>query len=48
MLEHGGNLRAAARAYHRPMADWLDLSAGLNPYWYRAPALADNAWHPPA
>lgn len=49
MLEHGGNLRAAARAYQRPMADWLDLSAGLNPHWYRAPtlalALADNAWH---
>jgi cobalamin biosynthetic protein CobC len=45
MLEHGGNLRAAARAYGRPVEDWLDLSAGLNPHWYRAPALADNAWH---
>lgn len=45
MLEHGGNLGAAARAYGRPAADWLDLSAGLNPHWYRAPALSDNAWH---
>jgi cobalamin biosynthetic protein CobC len=45
MLEHGGNLRAAALAYGRPVADWLDLSAGLNPHWYRAPPLPDNAWH---
>jgi cobalamin biosynthetic protein CobC len=47
MLEHGGNLRAAARAFGRPVQDWVDLSAGLNPHWYRASALAldDNAWH---
>jgi cobalamin biosynthetic protein CobC len=45
MLEHGGNLRAAALAYGRPVAEWLDLSAGLNPHWYRAPPLPDNAWH---
>jgi len=45
MLEHGGNLRAAARAYGRPVEDWLDLSAGLNPHYYRAPACPDNAWH---
>jgi len=45
MLEHGGNLRAAALAYGRPVAGWLDLSAGLNPHWYRAPLLPDNAWH---
>jgi cobalamin biosynthetic protein CobC len=45
MLEHGGNLRAAALAFGRPVADWLDLSAGLNPHWYRAPALPNNAWH---
>jgi cobalamin biosynthetic protein CobC len=45
MLEHGGNLRAAAHAYGRPVADWLDLSAGLNPHWYPAPALDGNAWH---
>jgi len=45
MLEHGGNLRAAARAYGHPVEDWLDLSAGLNPHYYRAPPLSDNAWH---
>ena len=45
MLEHGGNLRAAARAFGRPVANWLDLSAGLNPHFYRAPPLLDNAWH---
>lgn len=45
MLEHGGNLRAAARAFGRPVADWLDLSAGLNPHWYRAAPPSSNAWH---
>jgi len=43
MPEHGGNLRDAVRRYGR--SDWIDLSAGLNPAWYPAPALADNAWH---
>ena len=45
MLEHGGNLREAALRFKRPLADWLDLSAGLNPVWYPAPELAGNAWH---
>lgn len=43
MPEHGGNLRDATRLYGRE--DWIDLSAGLNPAWYPAPALTDNAWH---
>ncbi|KQW99175.1 threonine-phosphate decarboxylase [Massilia sp. Root418] len=43
MLEHGGNLRQAALRYGRN--DWLDLSTGINPEWYPAPAIADNAWH---
>ncbi|OEZ96507.1 threonine-phosphate decarboxylase CobD [Duganella sp. HH101] len=43
MLEHGGNLRDAALRFGRD--DWLDLSAGLNPHWYPAPALPGNAWH---
>ncbi|AXA93957.1 threonine-phosphate decarboxylase CobD [Massilia sp. YMA4] len=43
MPEHGGNLRDAKRLYGRD--DWIDLSAGLNPAWYPAPALTDNAWH---
>ena len=45
MLEHGGNLRDAARAFGRPFDDWLDLSTGINPHWYPVPALANNAWH---
>ncbi|QBE63135.1 threonine-phosphate decarboxylase CobD [Pseudoduganella lutea] len=43
MPEHGGNLRDAARLYGH--ANWLDLSAGLNPHWYPAPDLPGNAWH---
>jgi cobalamin biosynthetic protein CobC len=43
MLEHGGNLREAALRFGRD--DWLDLSTGINPHWYLAPALPDNAWH---
>ncbi|WP_300753153.1 threonine-phosphate decarboxylase CobD [Janthinobacterium sp.] len=45
MLEHGGNLRDAAREYGRPLADWIDLSTGINPHWYAAPAPNANAWH---
>jgi cobalamin biosynthetic protein CobC len=43
MLEHGGNLRDAAKRFGRD--DWLDLSTGINPRWYPAPAVDDNAWH---
>ena len=43
MLEHGGNLRDATLRFGR--SDWLDLSTGLNPHWYPAPALPGNAWH---
>ena len=43
MLEHGGNLRAAAQRYGR--SDWLDLSTGLNPNGYPAPVLSSDAWH---
>ncbi|WP_317204213.1 threonine-phosphate decarboxylase CobD [Janthinobacterium sp.] len=45
MLEHGGNLRDAALRFGRAPEDWLDLSTGINPRWYPAPALAGNAWH---
>ncbi|CAN5859446.1 threonine-phosphate decarboxylase CobD [soil metagenome] len=45
MLEHGGNLHDAARHFGRPVADWLDLSTGINPRFYPVPALAANAWH---
>jgi len=43
MLEHGGKLRQATQRYGR--SDWLDLSTGLNPNGYPAPALAPDAWH---
>ena len=43
MLEHGGNLRDAAQRFGRD--DWIDLSTGINPRWYPAPALEGNAWH---
>lgn len=45
MLEHGGNLHAAVLQFGRDYADWIDLSAGLNPHWYPAPPLDANAWH---
>src|SRR5450830_2050478 len=45
MLEHGGNLRDAASDYDRPLADWIDLSTGINPHGYAAPAPSANAWH---
>ncbi|MDQ0436399.1 cobalamin biosynthetic protein CobC [Kaistia dalseonensis] len=31
---HGGGLRAAAAHYSIPLADWLDLSTGINPRSY--------------
>ena len=43
MLEHGGKLREAAQRYGR--SNWLDLSTGLNPNGYPAPALSADAWH---
>jgi len=43
MLEHGGNLRDAALRFGRD--DWIDLSTGINPHWYPAPALPADAWH---
>jgi cobalamin biosynthetic protein CobC len=42
MLEHGGNLRDAALHYGRD--DWIDLSTGINPHGYPAPAPSPGAW----
>jgi len=42
MLEHGGNLRDAAR--HHGRDDWIDLSTGINPHGYPAPAPSPGAW----
>ena len=29
----------------RPLAQWIDLSTGINPHWYPVPETAPNAWH---
>jgi cobalamin biosynthetic protein CobC len=44
VLEHGGRLRAAAQQYNIPLADWLDLSTGINPNGYPVPALDPACW----
>lgn len=44
MLEHGGRLRLAATRYDIPLADWLDLSTGINPNGWPVPALPLSAW----
>jgi L-threonine-O-3-phosphate decarboxylase len=44
MLEHGGQLRRAARQYGRPLEEWLDLSTGVNPLTWRDTAVPESAW----
>ncbi len=44
MLEHGGRLRAAAAHYNIPLADWLDLSTGINPQPWPVPPLPVEVW----
>lgn len=44
MLDHGGRLRKAALEYGIPLADWLDLSAAINPEPWPAPPLPDSIW----
>lgn len=45
MLEHGGRLRRAAAEYQIPLADWLDLSTGINPAGYPVPPLDPMCWN---
>jgi cobalamin biosynthesis protein CobC len=45
MLEHGGRLREAAAHYDIPLADWLDLSTGINPEAWPVPPLPASVWH---
>jgi cobalamin biosynthetic protein CobC len=45
MIEHGGNLNDAVRRFKRPRAEWLDLSAGINPQAYPVPVLDPDCWH---
>ena len=44
MLEHGGRLRQAAAHYNIPLADWLDLSTGINPESWPVPPLPASVW----
>ena len=44
MLEHGGRLRRAAQQYGIAVADWVDLSTGINPDAYPVPAVPAAAW----
>jgi cobalamin biosynthetic protein CobC len=44
MLEHGGRLRLAAARWGIPLADWIDLSTGINPEAYPVPALPADCW----
>ncbi|MDO9225106.1 MAG: threonine-phosphate decarboxylase CobD [Pseudomonadota bacterium] len=44
MLEHGGRLRRAAVEYGIPLAEWLDLSTGINPNGWPVPTLPPLVW----
>ncbi|MBW7902166.1 MAG: threonine-phosphate decarboxylase [Rhodocyclaceae bacterium] len=44
MLEHGGRLRPAAARWGIPLADWLDLSTGINPRGWPVPPLPADCW----
>ena len=44
MLKHGGALRAAADRYEIALADWLDLSTGINPLGWSVPAVPAAVW----
>ncbi len=45
MLEHGGRLRLAAQHHNIPLAEWIDLSTGINPDVYPVPAIAPACWN---
>jgi cobalamin biosynthetic protein CobC len=44
MLEHGGRLRLAAQRYGIPLADWVDLSTGINPQAWPVPRCRRKCW----
>lgn len=43
-LAHGGQLRAVAAAVGIPLADWLDLSTGVNPQGWPVPPVPASCW----
>jgi len=44
MLEHGGQLHAAAQRYGIPVMEWLDLSTGINPISFVPPPIPVESW----
>lgn len=44
MLEHGGRLLRAARAYGIAPDAWLDLSTGISPFAWPVPAVPASVW----
>jgi L-threonine-O-3-phosphate decarboxylase len=44
LLHHGGKLRVAAARYDIPLEQWLDLSTGINPDGWPAPAIPAEVW----
>ncbi len=44
MIEHGGGVRAAARAYGHPPEQWLDLSTGINPRGWLVGEIPPAVW----
>ncbi|MDX1589802.1 MAG: threonine-phosphate decarboxylase CobD [Oleiphilaceae bacterium] len=43
-MEHGGRLNQAVRRWGIPVADWLDLSTGINPDPWPVPAIPASCW----
>ncbi len=44
MLEHGGQLRHAAKSYHISLEKWVDLSTGINPNGFPIPDIPSKCW----
>lgn len=43
-LHHGGRLRQASARYGILLADWLDLSTGINPNGWPVPTIPQSVW----
>jgi cobalamin biosynthetic protein CobC len=44
LLHHGGRVRTAAARYNIPLAQWLDLSTGINPNGWPVAAIPAALW----
>lgn len=47
MIEHGGDLAAAAQRYGIAPDEWLDLSTGVSPFGYPAEEISPEVWRRP-